>query len=463
VNIQTQATAGLYNYTPYQPNSAALANLSGTGDSCSAYGNRNFWRYFNDWFGSTYAISSSWQWVGQATYADSSRTLPVDPETLSPNTTYYLTLKARNMGPAPWKTGTVNLATSNPGDRKSIFCDSSWLNYPDTCSRPATLQESSVAPTTVGTFEFSIKTPSNYGTYTEYFRPVVEGQLWMDDVGLNWQFGIKPPTYASAYNSQSTYTDAAHTKPVNTAIMSPNTTYYVVFKARNTGNTTWSNSGANPVRLGTSNPIDRSSTFCDSSWLSCNRAAALQEASIAPGEIGTFAFWVKVPYAVDGTKYFENFRPLSEGLTWMNDQGLFQEFDMDSTDYSWAYIDQSAYTDSSRTQTANLGAAKTSTTYYLRLHVKNIGGQIWNQSFLRLGTNSPVNRISQFCDSSWLSCNRPAKLVEQSVSPGQTGTFEFSVKTPPTAGSYNENFRPVADGITWLEDLGQYWAFTTSP
>lgn len=53
VPIQNQATAGLYNYTPYQPNAAALANLFGTGDSCSTYGNRNFWVLFNQWFGST--------------------------------------------------------------------------------------------------------------------------------------------------------------------------------------------------------------------------------------------------------------------------------------------------------------------------------------------------------------------------------------------------------------------------
>jgi hypothetical protein len=52
VTIINQATASLYNYTPYQPNQAALSNLYGTGDSCSSYGNRNFWRDFNDWFGS---------------------------------------------------------------------------------------------------------------------------------------------------------------------------------------------------------------------------------------------------------------------------------------------------------------------------------------------------------------------------------------------------------------------------
>lgn len=53
VFIQNQATANLYNYAPYRPNDAALANLYGTGDACSSYANRNFWRYFSDWFGST--------------------------------------------------------------------------------------------------------------------------------------------------------------------------------------------------------------------------------------------------------------------------------------------------------------------------------------------------------------------------------------------------------------------------
>jgi uncharacterized protein with LGFP repeats len=53
VRIRNQATAGLYNYTPYQPNAAALAAYKGTGNGCSAYGNRNFWIFFTEWFGST--------------------------------------------------------------------------------------------------------------------------------------------------------------------------------------------------------------------------------------------------------------------------------------------------------------------------------------------------------------------------------------------------------------------------
>ncbi|NLP83923.1 hypothetical protein HF576_08690 [Microbacterium sp. CFH 90308] len=77
VYIENQATANLYYYTPYQPNRAALAAGYGTGDACSSYGNRNFYNYFTDWFGSTgYPVSgliaSIWSsqgggsgWLGQ--------------------------------------------------------------------------------------------------------------------------------------------------------------------------------------------------------------------------------------------------------------------------------------------------------------------------------------------------------------------------------------------------------------
>jgi len=50
VYIENRSTQALYNYTPYQPNQAALSAGYGTGDSCSAYGNRNFYLYFTDWF-----------------------------------------------------------------------------------------------------------------------------------------------------------------------------------------------------------------------------------------------------------------------------------------------------------------------------------------------------------------------------------------------------------------------------
>jgi hypothetical protein len=51
VYIENRATAALYNYTPYVPNAASLNAGSGEGDRCSAYGNRNFYLFYTDWFG----------------------------------------------------------------------------------------------------------------------------------------------------------------------------------------------------------------------------------------------------------------------------------------------------------------------------------------------------------------------------------------------------------------------------
>lgn len=71
VYIENKATAALYYYTPYQPNAASIAAYSGLGDGCSSHGNRNFYRYFVDWFGGTsYAVSGGlldyWQARGSA-------------------------------------------------------------------------------------------------------------------------------------------------------------------------------------------------------------------------------------------------------------------------------------------------------------------------------------------------------------------------------------------------------------
>lgn len=52
VYIENIATASLYIYTPYTPNAAALAAYPGTA-TCGSYGNRNFFMFFNEWFGST--------------------------------------------------------------------------------------------------------------------------------------------------------------------------------------------------------------------------------------------------------------------------------------------------------------------------------------------------------------------------------------------------------------------------
>lgn len=58
VRIRNAATHALYIYTPYTPNDAALANLAGSGDACSSYGNSNFWEYYQYWFNAKANLAS---------------------------------------------------------------------------------------------------------------------------------------------------------------------------------------------------------------------------------------------------------------------------------------------------------------------------------------------------------------------------------------------------------------------
>lgn len=56
VRIVNQATANLYNYTPYQPNDETLAAPTGPAGDCSTYGNLNFSRLYTTWFGDPLAV-----------------------------------------------------------------------------------------------------------------------------------------------------------------------------------------------------------------------------------------------------------------------------------------------------------------------------------------------------------------------------------------------------------------------
>ncbi|MCC7288966.1 hypothetical protein IT414_01055 [bacterium] len=288
LNIQNKATAALYSYTPYQPNAAALNNLYGSGDGCSAYGNRNFWRDYTDWFGSTLQPSYAWQYVGQ--------TSSVGGNFVATQKATW-TLTAKNTGTATWTNSGANpirLGTNSPRDRASVFCG---------CQRAATLNEASVAPGQNGTFTFEVQAPTATGSYKEYFNLVAEGVTWLNDPGLFWGVTVVAANYSGTKLSDSL--------PSSLAVGVSGSGSLVI---RNDSNVAWYNNGRNPILLGTSNPTDRSSAFIAAGWLGPNRPTRMAEAVVAPGQNATFSFALKAPSQPGG--YNENFQLLAEGYRW---------------------------------------------------------------------------------------------------------------------------------------------------
>jgi hypothetical protein len=86
------------------------------------------------------------------------------------------------------------------------------------------------------------------------------------------------------------------------------------FDAQNVGTATWTN---DVVRLGTTNPRDRSSAFANSTWLLPNRATPLDQPFVEPGKTGRFTFNVTAPNVSTTTVFDEYFAPLAELRAWM--------------------------------------------------------------------------------------------------------------------------------------------------
>lgn len=260
------------------------------------------------------------------------------------------------------------------------------------------------------------------------------------------QASTNPGEYHSSWNSQSAYLD-----------LKTNETATIWIKFKNTGNTTWYNTGNYPIHLGTSAPLDRSSSFYSGSWLSTNRPATLSEASVSPGQIGTFTFEIKAPSQTG--QYNEYFRPVAENLTWMEDNGVFIKINVNNNSINTAYNCQ-LYSQSEKNITLN--QQKTQTIW---AKFKNTGTATWynyGSNPMHLATDHPQDRNSVFYYNSWLSQNRPAGMTESVVKPGEYGTFELTIKTPSYNGTYTEYFRPVAEGLTWLNDNNTYWYITVT-
>ena len=130
-------------------------------------------------------------------------------------------------------------------------------------------------------------------------------------------------------------------------------------------------------------------------------------------------------------------------------------------DYDYEYIDQSAYPSSL--------APNVITNVWIQ--IKNTGTVNWYNSgdnVVRLGAGSVYGNSNQqrdyhseFYDSiTWSSDNRPVAISDAVVQPGESTHFQFNIKAPSTPGVYKAYFTPVADGITWMKDMGIYWQIT---
>lgn len=323
ISIQTAATAALYNYTPYQPNTTSLNNYPGTGNSCSSYGNRNFWFKFQEWFGSTLTPDYD------ASVVEADRVVY-----LKPSTAKEITVKFRNTGTGTWY-GAVDrpsgespvvLASSNPLYSISKFNaafqrdDRPAVVFTNVYKSDGTLEcgacQSRVLPGQIAEYTFTITAPTDIDgatTYDQYFSLVRQPNTF---IYKNLKVEVKVPSAQTEYDIelQSGYRGARPGWELSSFI-----------KLKNTGNTTWFNNssailGASNSLIATANPTGRLSIF--SELYSSGNAPTVEfdrvdaadgslapdQDTVLPGESVVFRFTMKVPESLSPGIYEE---PLS--------------------------------------------------------------------------------------------------------------------------------------------------------
>ena len=94
-----------------------------------------------------------------------------------------------------------------------------------------------------------------------------------------------------------------------------------VIAFRNTGASTWSVQGGNPLHLGIGRPLDGSSVLASADWLTANRPAQQTTADVAPGQDAWFKVELLAP-STAGT-YRLYVRPVIDGAQWLEDAGAY--------------------------------------------------------------------------------------------------------------------------------------------
>ena len=228
------------------------------------------------------------------------------------------------------------------------------------------------------------------------------------------------------------------------------TTYSVRF--RNTGTQTWQRGIAGrQANLGI---LDDSLAYTGlaDGWLSANRVATTVEATVAPGEIGTFTFRMRAP-GVTGA-YDLPLRPVIDGVTWMEHQGVFVRL---ISDLGWhsKWVSQSP----------NPSLAPGATSGDITITLRNNGTKTWTKGVLGQQAAIGIRNDDRTWASlavNWPDPSRPAVQTETSVAPGSLATFTFKLRAPQTPSTYVLSMRPVIDGTTWLDDEGLFVALTVS-
>lgn len=250
--------------------------------------------------------------------------------------------------------------------------------------------------------------------------------------------------------------------------LKPGAAITFIIKFKNTGSATWRNGSANFVALATVDPVKRESDFKHAFWNEVHyRPGRLLEASVVPGQTGTFRFALQAPTATGD--YEEIFQAVAKNLDWITGTKFTIPLKV-TTEFTKPKVE---------TPPANTNPI--SVDYYVRdasykakwvgtervvltatpgqqlletFEVVNAGTNTWKNSGYRyasLYTVRPNYHPSEFFSNGpgWVSKDK-VRVASDVVKPGETAKVTVMLQAPDQAGVYKETLRLAIEDYSWI-------------
>jgi YD repeat-containing protein len=353
--------------------------------------------------GNVLAVDKTWTFTTQSINAAAFVSQSV-PATMTAGESYPVTVSMLNQGSTTWTPGQAyRLGSQNPQD------NTIWMT---TTNRVGLLPGESVSPGATTTFSFVVTAPISPGSYNFQWRMVQDGVEWFGAMTPNIAIQVVPRNDSAEFVSQ--------TAP---SVMVAGAAYPVSITFRNTGNTTWT--AANQYRLGSQNPENNGTWGLGQVYLGAGEL-------VQPGALKTFSFQVVAP-STPGSYNFQ-WRMLRELVNWFGAASTNLLIAVNVT------VDQAQFVSQSVPSVMIPQNA-----YSVSVTMKNTGNTTWDSNY-RLGSDNPVNNLN------W-GLNRVYLASGETIPPGGSKTFTFTVTAPAGPGSYALfQWRMLREGVQRFGD-----------
>lgn len=313
-----------------------------------------------------------------------------------------LTFEVKNSGNTTWNENTFFAILATKATDMYIASDkATWKS--EIVGHP-------VAPGETATFEIPLKASHLGGFATLEVFPMINGTTKLEKY-------LSFPTQINGANFDYELVNMDIPKET----LKPGETMTIKIQLKNTGDSSWRNTGDNKIMLGSENSRDHIVRILPEP---SNRLAGLEQAEVKPGETGDFIVNVVAP-AREGL-YREYFAPVIEGITWLPHRDNYIEFYVDNISSQARFLGGKYMTETLEPRQSKV----------IQLQFENTGENNWEKS-----GDTPFNVDITKNAALYATAS---DLVEESVAPGETATMNLTIQAPSTEGVYRTIVTPKA-------------------